>query len=197
MSQQDVARLLTQVGVTPARANKLSGIPEQSDLEDGTEDGAPAERMHVEATAIGGFCGHPRSLRSLLAQGLLLGAVLGLLMGVASFGLTLALLRLVPQTLHSAALVSNGSNASAFPASVEMRHGTDSHILSLRQNFAMGLACALIVWVAIAIGTPLPEGFRRLGLNVAHASPVLQVAMDLMGTAILCQVFVLVLSPGD
>ena len=53
---------------------------------------------------------------------------------------------------------------------------------------AISLSLMMIVSVSVVLGAALPFACRRVGLNVEHAAPTIQVVMDITGVFITCAV---------
>eukprot|EP00744_Colponema_vietnamica_P023011 GILI01033172.1.p1 GENE.GILI01033172.1~~GILI01033172.1.p1 ORF type:complete len:164 (-),score=26.61 GILI01033172.1:46-537(-) len=54
--------------------------------------------------------------------------------------------------------------------------------------FAISLSLFLIVLISVVLGSALPFALRRIGANVEHAAPMIQVVMDILGVTICCVV---------
>lgn len=57
-----------------------------------------------------------------------------------------------------------------------------SHLMA----FTIGLSAAVITLVSVGCGTVLPSILKYLGFDPAHAAPMIQVAMDMIGISIVC-----------
>eukprot|EP00752_Nemacystus_decipiens_P003604 g3322.t1 len=57
---------------------------------------------------------------------------------------------------------------------------------TLRDASAISMSLFLIVMVSVLLGSGLPFGFARAGVDPAHAGTTIQVAMDIVGVAVTC-----------
>eukprot|EP00903_Cladosiphon_okamuranus_P011143 g10517.t1 len=57
---------------------------------------------------------------------------------------------------------------------------------TLRDASAVSISLFLIVMVSVLLGSGLPFGFARAGVDPAHAGTTIQVAMDIVGVAVTC-----------
>lgn len=52
--------------------------------------------------------------------------------------------------------------------------------------FSISVSLFFIVFTSVVMGAALPFLFLRIGINVEHAAPVIQVLMDILGVSITC-----------
>ncbi|CAM9540957.1 unnamed protein product [Sphacelaria rigidula] len=68
---------------------------------------------------------------------------------------------------------------------------------TLRDGVAISMSLFLIVMTSILLGSALPFGFARTGVDPANAGTSIQVAMDIVGVAVTCVTCSIVLGQLD
>ena len=87
--------------------------------------------------------------------------------------------RALRQQAQVAALLAAGAAAAGWARVFLTNHDA-------RNASAISLSLALIVALSILLGTALPFGLARAGVDPANAGTSIQVAMDVLGVALTC-----------